>query len=171
MISRGMCKQVTGSLLTGVLAMAAGGVCAQTLSTNISGTITPGTCKIESKDVGLGKFEQSAFSGVGTGTKWTSFGLATSGCPAYVKSVLMAFKGTADQNNPNLFRVNGGASGIGLDLQTYNDQQAVPNGAAMSWGPRKSGETYDFKVRYMQTTAQIKGGKANASVEFWLTYL
>ncbi|MEO6917915.1 MAG: fimbrial protein [Collimonas sp.] len=140
---------------------------------NFTGSITKTTCGYASTDVAvpLGDVNVNVFSGIGSASPWVNFSLVSTGC-SNVTTVQMKFTGTAAAGNSNLFAVTGGAAGAGVDIQTYNNQQAVPNGSAsINWGPRAVGATYDFKARYMQTQVAITSGTANAVATVLISYI
>jgi type 1 fimbria pilin len=147
-------------------------VAQSTVHFNVTGSIVnEGTCTFQNTEVPvpLGDVNKSVFTGVGTPSPWLEFKLVSAGCTD-VSHVYMKYSGTAASGNSNLFAVTGGAAGVGVDIQTYNDQQAVPNGATITWAPRAIGATYDFKARYMQTQSSITAGVANTTVTVSMTY-
>lgn len=138
---------------------------------SVTGNIKGSSCGFQTGDVNvpLGTHEASEFTGVGSTTGWFQFPLVSSGCTA--SAVHMTFTGTAAAGNANLFAVTGGAAGVGVDLQSYDGVQAVPNsGTLMNWAPRPAGGTYMFQARYMQTVSPITSGTANANVTVQMTY-
>lgn len=135
-------------------------------------TVTSPTCSFQNTEVPvpLGDVNRSVFTGVGTASPWHDFGLVSAGC-SNVNHVYMKFAGTPASGNNKLFAVTGGATGVGVDIQTSGNQQAVPNGtAAITFSPLAAGASYGFKARYMQTQAAITAGNANATATVSITY-
>ncbi|MFJ2989641.1 fimbrial protein [Collimonas sp. NPDC087041] len=129
------------------------------------------TCSITTPNLNfpLGSINKSTFTGIGSVSPWVTEKLVSGGCNA--TTVSMTFQGTANVNNKNLFAVTGGATGIGVDLQSYDGYQAIPNSAtAITWGPRGNGASYDFKARYMQSDAAVTTGPANAIATVLVNY-
>lgn len=133
------------------------------------------TCSFSTPNVvvPLGEHQTSEFNGVGTFTQpWVPFDLVATTCTAETSTIHMSFSGTvASGGNPNLFAVTGGATGVGVDIQTTAGAQAVPNSTTpMDFPAQQAGGTYSFQARYMQSEPTIGTGSANANVVVGLTY-
>ncbi|MGC1548825.1 MAG: fimbrial protein [Rhodanobacter sp.] len=129
------------------------------------------TCGFQSGSttVALNNHQVDEFTGVGSSTGWVQAPLMAGNCNANL--VRMTFSGAADPNNPNLFAVSGGATGVGVDFQTFDNLQAVPNsGTPMIRDPVTAGSSYLFQARYMQTTPSITSGGANTNITVNMTY-
>lgn len=120
--------------------------------------------------VPLGTWNTSDFGGVGSGTRWEGFRFVSQECDtSQFSRVGMTFSAAADSTNTNLFRVNGGATGVGIEVRTENDALVAP-GATVNMQPLAAGGEYRFKARYTRTAAALDGGQANASVTVSVNY-
>ncbi|MFC3650404.1 fimbrial protein [Dyella humi] len=104
---------------------------AQNATINVTGTIGGSSCAISTTPVDLGQHNASEFTGVGSSPSsgWVNFPITSQGCSADVVTLHMGFDGTADTDNNAMFAVTpGGASGLGIELQTQDGSAtAVPN--------------------------------------------
>jgi major type 1 subunit fimbrin (pilin) len=158
-------------LLAGTLVMATTDSRADTsLSFNATGSIKAGVCRFTVADVDMKSFDYALFTGVGYATPWNNVAIVSQGCDQSVTKVGMSFLGTADADVSNLFKVTGGTSGIGVELLSPNDIQAVPNGARIDLNPIGAGATYAFKARFKQTRAQVTPGIGNAAITVQISY-
>jgi major type 1 subunit fimbrin (pilin) len=150
------------ALITGATTLSA-----QTLSFNIKGTINPGTCKLSVSDIDMGSFSFDEFNAVGHQTRWQPFTVANAGCPAYIKTVVMTFKGAADTNNAQLFATSGAAAGVGIEIQSRGGTVAAP-GSALNWN---AAIPFDHRARFVQTRAAVTPGVGSAAITIEVAYL
>lgn len=132
------------------------------------------TCTIAAgsanKPVPLGDVNINKFGGPGSASDWYNFSLDSEDCDlTQFSKVDMTFNSAVDGDNPNLFAINGGGAGVGVDLQTDTDQQVVPGGA-ISLPAVGAGDSYRFKARYMRTNTPLVTGVANATITINVTY-
>lgn len=133
---------------------------------------TAATCSFQADTVTfpLNNVEASSLPSVGSQSPWVSKPLVSAGCPN-AKNVWMRFQGTPDATNPALFSTTGGASGVGVEMQSADGYAVVPNGTTpMNWQPRAAGGEFGFKARYVRTTAPITPGAANSTITVNLSY-
>lgn len=141
---------------------------------SVTGKIMPSTCNFQTTgmDIPLKEVDVITFTGPGSVSPWEDGKLISKGCSSDIKEVLMTFQGDADADVNQLFKVSGGATGIAIELQSDTGLQAVPdNTTVMKWTPRKDGDSYDFRARYVQTGDRVTAGPAETSAIINLTYL
>jgi type 1 fimbria pilin len=144
---------------------------AQDLTIRFTGSFERGTCGFSVDPVGLGEYDQGDFTGVGYVTPtWVDAKIQSTGCDRDVTRVAMRYVGTASVN-PDYFAVrSGGASGVGIEMQTYNGI-AIPPNSSLIWTARQAaGESYDMRVRYVQVAPTVGAGAADATVVINVTY-
>lgn len=140
---------------------------------NVTGAISVGTCSFSSTSVEfpLGTVDASTMPNVGDGSRWEERPLVSAGCSSGVGLVKMTFQGTADADNPQLFQVEGGAAGVGVELASYDNHPALPdNTTPIDWAPKPVGGVYRYKARYQRTRSAVVAGTANASITVNMTY-
>lgn len=141
---------------------------------NFTGTISAPTCSLQTSNITIpiGNVDRSIFTSVGSTSPWSpNVALVSAGCNTSLVS--MTFRGTADAQNANLFAVTGGAAGVGIQLaKTGGAQFAIPNDTShpVTFAPAAAGQGYSFAARYMQTTATVTPGAANATITVLITY-
>lgn len=179
---RADCSRHSLALLAGVILLAfsaaPGKALAQTGSATIyvTGSIFGPTCSLTTSSitVNIGAVDKRTFTGVGSVSAWApNQTLISGGCNATLVS--MTFTGTVDGNDSNLFAAVGGATGVGIQLQKSFTNlitvQAIPNSAkTVDFSPAAAGGGYSFSARYVQTTATVTEGPANATVIVLITY-
>jgi len=90
---------------------------------------------------------------------------------AYVK-----MDGEADSDDPSLFRLSGGARGVGLKISTSAGQQQHPQPLTaeeegMRWNLTKNqNNRLDYVAQYVVTQNNPQAGHAEALVNFSITY-
>jgi major type 1 subunit fimbrin (pilin) len=160
------------------MTLASGAALAQTgnAGINVTGVIGGGSCAITTSPVDLGAHDASEFTGVGSSPSsgWVNVAITSAGCSADIVTLHMGFDGTADTNNNSLFAIApGGASGIGIQLQTQDGTTTVvPNSTTqlVNWAPDTIGGIYAMRARYVQTLAAVSPGAADSTVTVMLSY-
>ncbi|WP_250633758.1 fimbrial protein [Pinirhizobacter soli] len=141
---------------------------AQTLNFNLTGTITPGVCRFTTADVDLGTFATTSFTAIGSTTTFVDVPITSSGCDPLVTSIHMRVTGNADAANTNLFR---GVTGIGIQLQRTTGAVAiVPAGTTLDFSPVTSGNTYNFRARFMRSATTMAAGSVSSPITINVTY-
>jgi type 1 fimbria pilin len=150
-------------------------------STSLSFAMFPGgslnpvipTCNYQTKNVAfpLGSVQSSSLSNAGDASSWVDGNLISNGCDA-VTQLTMSFNAAADADDPSLFQAQGGATGVGIQLQTGSQGSGVQitPGGKLNVAPQASGGAYPFSARYVRTTAPISPGKGNANITVNITY-
>lgn len=158
--------------------LAASSALAQSTATiNYIGTISePTSCSLTTRDITLpiGPVDRSEFGSPGSSSGWSpNEALISAGCNA--TQVSMTFFGTADANDPSLFQVQGGATGVGIQLARTNNPNmvAIPNDTTrpITFPAAAAGEGYSFAARYVRTTAELTTGRADAAITVTITYI
>lgn len=145
---------------------------AASVNFTMSGSVQPATCGLTDTDLNFdfGSVTAADLPSVGAKTAWVQRKWVSSGCHASIRNVYMRFEGSRDPDQPELIAVTG-ASGVGIDLQTFDNVQAVADNATpIRWNPRAAGEFYEFKARVVRTRTAMTGGTLAASVVVHLTY-
>lgn len=132
------------------------------------------TCSYQSTNVSfpIGDVPDSTLANAGDTSSWANGNLISNGC-TNTNSVQMTFNGTADSDNSNLFKIQGGASGVGIELQTNDGRSldAIPNSTApIVWSPQAAGSAYSYRARYVRTTAPLAIGPGNANITVNIVY-
>lgn len=83
------------------------------------------------------------------------------------------YGGLEDTDNPNLFKAEGGAAGVGIDISwnSTSGQKTIKPNTTENWGKRADGAIYGHKVRYTQTKSEIVGGPAGTSIVVLINYV
>jgi len=147
---------------------------ADTADFKVTGKVLSGTCGFadETLSFDLGKVTAADFPNVGDKSAWVERKWIATACHSSIKNVFMTFDGVADSTNPKLIAVSGGAQGIAIELQSWDNVVAVPdNTTKMRWNRRDEGEHYSFKSRFVRTGTALISGTANATLTVNLTYL
>jgi type 1 fimbria pilin len=136
----------------------------------VTGDIVGG-CSIQNDNatIDLGQIPASALPSIGSFSGWKEGELISGGCTG-VTEVVMTFSGNTDPNNPKLWAVTGGASGVGIELQSIDGQEAIPdNSSPVTWAPAAAGDGYKFQARYVRT-GNVTPGQANGQATVNITY-
>lgn len=122
-------------------------------------------------EVPLGEHTIVGFSGVGaTPLPWTRFVLHSGGCQ-YASTVHMRFLGSSDPDDSGLFAISGGASGVGIEVQTEAGDAVRPNaGSPVVLPVADTPVDLAFRARYRQTRPAVIPGPANATATVLLEY-
>lgn len=166
-------RRIVAGLASLSLALGAGSALAQTTgSVGVLGTIVGGSCSISTAPVNLGRHFASEFPSIGSPTEWVNVPITSQGCDADVVTLHMGFQGAVDTDNSGLFAVApGGASGLGIELQTADGSVTViPNTNLVDWMPLATGNIYAMQARYRSTSTQVTPGAANSTVTVVLSY-
>lgn len=133
--------------------------------------VTP-TCGFQTNNVNipLGTIQASTLSAPGSSSPWVNGNLVSTGCNA-VMQLNMTFSAAADSNNSSLFQATGGASGVGIQLQTADGRAVTPNSSTpLTFAPQPAGGAYGFQARYTRTSAPLGNGEGDAKVTVNITY-
>ncbi|HAV4964707.1 fimbrial protein [Acinetobacter baumannii] len=147
---------------------------------NFKGNVVASACDItvngtSSADINLGTWPTSTFKNTGDKSSPQPFKLEVSKCNA--GTYQFAFIGTADSDNPNLFKVSS-AKGVGIGIATADGQTDVKINTTVSDSSNASltttgGEgaatgTLNLQAFYEATGASVSAGDANANVRVTL---
>ncbi len=143
------------------------------------GEVIADTCIIDDGNqyltVDMGQASNSKFKQAGDDSDPVVFSLSFRHCsPTVSRNMVVAFRGIADKQNPDLLAVENGdnvARGIGIAL--FDDQgNLIPiNTGKLVVKPQYHGPlTVNFTARYRSTTDNVSGGLANAQAWFLFTY-
>lgn len=150
---------------------------------NFTGNIIEAGCQVNSTinspiSVKLGDVAKTAFPTSGATAAKTKFTLVLSNCPATLqgKLITVQYDGTPDTINNNYLQLTGYgttgvASGVAIQLLNGSGSELVLGAASDSKTIAATGDTnLDFFARYIATTADVKAGTANSTVNFTLAY-
>ncbi|MCS4280139.1 fimbrial protein [Stenotrophomonas rhizophila] len=144
----------------------------QTLNFNLRGDYYRPTCVFEvnnGRDVNIGTHDANIFTGVGSASPWEAFDITSGGCSGSVTRVHMRWSGTPNPDNNTLYAVPG-VTGVGIQIQSFDNYAAGPNRNVVSWAPRAAGAAYSHKARFVQTLATVGTGTGSATVTINITY-
>lgn len=124
-------------------------------------------------EVNLNEHRKSDFSGPGTGTDWVPFSIGLYCSNTALIRVRIDAVADKDAGVPGVIKldsVQDGASGVGVQLWYSNENTPVLFGQDYSRQSSGGDDLIKLKARYYQTQGNIKGGKANATATFTLSY-
>ncbi|MBU2048703.1 MAG: hypothetical protein KKH61_06965 [Gammaproteobacteria bacterium] len=162
-------KALTAAALAIAALVASQASHAQALGFGAGGEFYVPTCGFTAVDVDLLRHDADRFTGVGSATPWQYFTLGSTGCSASVTAVNLTFRGVADPDNTNLHAFPG-IPGVGVDITSWDNEEAGPNGVTKAWAPRPTGEGYLYRARLMQTLPSITPGTGRAAITVDVSY-
>lgn len=135
---------------------------------------TESSCQTPSINVDLGKQYTSKFGGIGTTIGKKAFSIALNDCPAGLSGIsyqLDPVNPAFDAKQGILALDEGGASGVGIQITDQNNA-VVTLGEAHRFLKTEPTGNYAIALQaaYYKTADQIEPGKANASMQFTITY-
>lgn len=140
---------------------------AQSVTFNLTGTITPGVCVFSANDVDLGTYSATLFTGSYT-TNFVDVPITSTRCDPLVTSIHMRVTGTADTANAALFR---GVTGIGVELRQKTTNAAiVPAGSTVNFNAVAGAATYFLEARFRQSAPTVAAGTVRSPVTIQFTY-
>jgi major type 1 subunit fimbrin (pilin) len=143
-----------------------------------NGEIITAACTVDTADanqtVDLGTVSSTAFGSAGTTASSAPINIKLTACDPAITKVGVRFDGLTDSDNPNLLRVNGGASGVGIALYE-TDNTLIPINTSSASKALIGGATateLNFIAKYMATVpaASITAGPANGTAQFTIDY-
>lgn len=145
---------------------------------HFKGQFIDSTCTVETNNqnqnegtVQLGTWLTNTFDAVGEKTTAMPFTIGLSGCPATLGTARVKFEGTANGENPDLYKVSD-AKGVGIGL--FDDENSenyfTPNTEAT--GIKLTGNKGErtYYARYITTAEEVTPGTANADVTVTIQY-
>ncbi|MFC5475735.1 fimbrial protein [Paraherbaspirillum soli] len=171
------------ALLTALLVAASNApALADSITLNVTGTITATSCTVNAADanqtVAMGSIGAGDFNAVGATSAAKDFYVKLN-CPS-VTNLKVALKIGADKDadsvNPDLFKLSAGsgaASGVALELLNTDGKTVLKPGTTLNWTPANTAAAatgYKLFARYKQTTAAVTPGTANGSVTVDISY-
>lgn len=174
-----MKKHSVISLLT--LLLAAGHSLAADSTLTITGQVQDNACAVAtaSKDFSVDLLNNATkqFHTVGATSAMVAFRIVLSPCGAATTAVKVGFTGTADGDNTNLLKMDGGvsnASGMGIQILDGAQTALALNAAlsTLSWTSLNAGQTntLNFYARLMATRMPVTAGHVNATATFTLEF-
>ncbi|WP_207001634.1 fimbrial protein [Trinickia mobilis] len=154
---------------------------ADSVTINVAGTITASTCTIDpgsaNQTVSLGSIAADQFTAVGTTTADKEFAVTLTKCGAHQNMITFTVSGTADPDNAALFQLGEAAgpntaAGVGIELLRSDTSATIkPNSNAdYPIANNDANRTFKFTARYKQTLANVRPGKANATITMDIAY-
>ena len=142
------------------------------LTINFNGRFDNGTCAFQVDDQDLGTYQATIFTG-STVTAWRPIAVRASSCTSDIRTVHMAFSGTADADMPSYFAVrntSGNVSGVGIELVNGASQRVTPNVTRFDWSIAGIGLTYNLFARFAQTRPGVTAGTISTPITIQFTY-
>lgn len=159
---------------------AATGQTVQAETLQITGRLVPAACTLETipmvtfDDIGTAELSQ-----VGKGSAPKDITLQLTHCPAATTQVKATLSGTADDNNPQLFKNavgTGFASGLGIEVTDLDHgsviiaDQGSSTVAVNNSVPTNRTATFTLRSRLVSSKLPVTAGKVQASVTVGFTY-
>jgi major type 1 subunit fimbrin (pilin) len=141
-----------------------------------NGEITAGACGISAdtldQTVDLGQVPASDFKKIGDRSQAKSFNINLTDCDTTTaKNAFFTFTGTSDTAVPGLFAVTGGASDVGIRLQSsagdYLDNGTEQKSAVVL---SNGNNVVQFGAMYESTAATVTPGVADSVANFTVRY-
>lgn len=140
-------------------------------------TFVTGACGTPDVEVNMETQKTSAFTGIGTRVGMRDFDIALNQCPPGLKSItysLNAVNGVVDATNA-VARLGGSSTATGVGVQiTDRSNNPITFGSARTaaaYRPAEGGNiSIPLRAWYYQTGAQVAAGRADAYVEFTMSY-
>lgn len=159
-------------LLTSMLFVAASLGHAQSVTFNLTGEITQGTCSFTIPDGGLGTYAASSFTG-STTTNWSDpIAIQAVSCSPDIQNIRMTFSGTPDTSNSNYFApvsTSGNVTGVAIQLASLYETAITPGGS-LNWSLGALGNSYTIKGRFVQTKPSVTPGVVKTPITVQFTY-
>ncbi|MDX7871221.1 fimbrial protein [Aeromonas caviae] len=139
--------------------------------------VTPLSCTTSDVSVPMGIKEASGFSGINTRLTPKAFEINLSSCPAGIKSVKYRLDAKTSILNQaeSVIALSAGSTAVGVGVQILdNMDKPLPLGVDTVFSNYVvSGGDFSIplKAAYYQTANNTKGGTANTSLTFTMTYL
>lgn len=177
----------TALLLTGLALSSASAMAASDGQVKFTGTILDAACSVDGATAGvievpMGEVVKTALAVAGNTTDPTKFHIKLSSCPDVLTTASIKFDGTAMGGDDNIIALTDGtvdnpaAEQVGVQITDSSDK-VVPlytssSAIAAVVGEDKDTGTFDlpFTARFISTGAAVKGGIANAAVNFTVVY-
>jgi type 1 fimbria pilin len=145
---------------------------AQSVTFNLTGNITQGTCSFTIPDRDLGTYAASSFTG-STTTAWSNpIAIRAVSCTSDIQNIRMTFSGTPDAINSNYFApmsTSGNVTGVAIQLASLYEAPITPGGS-MNWSLGAIGTTYTIKARFVQTQPSVTPGVVSTPITVQFTY-
>lgn len=174
-----MMNRVKMTVLVLALGAAAGQeVLAETLQ--IKGRLVPAACTLETIPmVTFDDISTAELSLVGNGSTPQDITLRLTHCPAATTQVTATLSGTADDNNPQLFKNavgTGFASGVGIEIKDLDHGSVIianQGSSTMTVNnsvPTNRTAAFSLRSRLVSSLMPVTAGKVQASVTVGFTY-
>ncbi|QGU12669.1 type 1 fimbrial protein [Leclercia sp. J807] len=144
---------------------------------NITGTIKASPCKIDvpagGVNVDLGQNIMAGdLSEAKSATEWKPIAIAVSECPATTSKVTMALSGTADTDEPDMYKNNGTAEQVQIQLQNTASGQALGNASTLVQDVESTskGTTFNMQARAYSSKGNATPGSILGVVQLTFTY-
>lgn len=147
---------------------------ANNASIKIEGRVLPAPCTVNGdtvkKTISFNQTEARSLSEAGTGGEWNKFSLELDDCPAYLNYAIATFSGTPDEDDPNMYKNNGDASNVALqladDTTTYGDGSSM----TISIDPVTHKGIFMLSARMYTPKGNVGKGTFNSVVGVNFTY-
>ncbi|MGP3073110.1 fimbrial protein, partial [Serratia ureilytica] len=133
------------------------------------------TCNLQTKSltVGLGDLDATELNKINATSAWVPFKFKFSDCVPSTY-VWFEFEGETPDSSSGIFMLDnssGGAKGLGLQITRYQMDELIlyPNRSDYVGSVSNSGEVRLF-ARYKTYAIPVTPGKANATIQFSVTY-
>ncbi|WP_296247803.1 fimbrial protein [Pseudomonas sp. UBA4194] len=137
-------------------------------------TFTEVSCQTPSVNIDLGKQYSSKFGGIGSTIGQKAFNIALNDCPSGLSSIsyrLDPVNPAFDAKQGVLALDAGGATGVGIQITDSNNAVVTLGEAHRFLDTSPSGNyLIPLQAAYYKTADKIEPGKANAALQFTITY-
>ncbi len=147
------------------------------LTINFNGQFVVPTCNFTvngGNGVNLGTYPNTYFN-TNTVTPIVGITIAATGCTTGISTIHLAFSGTADSSNNQLFATNNGSgvNGVAVELLAPSTQTRITPGSSVDWtgvNPSLSTNTYSPMTRFYKTMGAVTAGTINVPITINFTY-
>ncbi|WP_267225494.1 fimbrial protein [Dyella silvae] len=162
-------------LLTSMLLVAASPGHAQSVTFNLTGNITQGTCNFTIPDGDLGTHPVSWFTGSRV-TAWSNpIVIKAVSCSPDIQNIRMTFIGTPDTSNGSYFApvsTSGNVTGVAIELGQAGPllTAGINPGSSLDWPLGTLGNSYSIHARFTQTKPSVTPGVVKTPITVQFTY-
>lgn len=144
---------------------------------NITGTIKASPCKIDvpagGVNVDLGQSIMAAtLSEAKSATDWKPISIVLSECPVTTSKATMTLNGTADTDETDMYKNNGTAEQVQIQLQSTAAGTALGNASTMAQDidSASKGTTFNMQARAYSSKGKATPGSINGVVQLTFAY-
>ncbi|CAM4299036.1 fimbrial protein [Serratia silvae] len=154
-----------------------GAALANQATLHITGTVKASPCVIDTDDanktVPLGDIQASNLFADNSHSGWADFTITLKDCPAATNRVVATFSGTPADENPNMYKNDGDADSVQIELVDKAETLKLGKGATMkvevgAITPKQA--IYNLRARAYSTAGNVTPGSISAAVTIGFVY-